>query len=58
MQAALINIGEPVPAGFESFSRLYEIVSTEEADRLAARKRWKAYADRGYAIQRHEVGNE
>lgn len=54
---ALINIGEPVPAGFESFSRLYEIVSSEEADRLAARKRWKAYTDRGYAIQRHEVGS-
>ena len=52
---ALLNLGADVPAGFESFARVYEIVSTDEADRLAARARWKRYADRGYAIKRHEV---
>lgn len=53
---ALLNLGDEVPAGFETFARLYEIVSTDEADRTAARDRWKRYADRGYAIRRHEAG--
>lgn len=54
---ALLNLGEGVPVGFETFARLYEVVSTSQADRLAARSRWKTYADRGYAIKRHEVGS-
>ncbi len=53
---ALLNLGPGVPVGFETFSRLYELVSADDEDRLAARARWKAYADRGYAIKRHEVG--
>ena len=55
MHDALLNLGADVPAGFETFARLYEVVSADEADRAAARRRWKAYADRGYAIKRHEV---
>ncbi|MBX3607498.1 MAG: DNA polymerase III subunit chi [Piscinibacter sp.] len=51
----LVNLGVEPPAGFESFERLVEIVSTDEADRLAARVRWKHYSARGYEIERHEV---
>lgn len=54
-QEVLVNLGGPVPEGFERFERLIELVSVDEPDRLAARGRWKHYADRGYAIQRHEV---
>ncbi len=54
-QDVLLNLGAQSPAGFESYARLIEIVSTEEDDRMAARKRWKHYADRGYPIVRHEV---
>jgi DNA polymerase-3 subunit chi len=32
-----------------------EIVTGDEHDRLAARQRWKHYAARGYAIEKHEV---
>ncbi len=53
---ALLNLGADVPAGFETFARVYEVVSTDDRDRSAARARWKAYADRGYAIKRHEAG--
>ena len=53
---ALVNLGEAAPKGFESFRRLIEIVATGEAERAAARERWKGYARRGYAIERHEVG--
>lgn len=51
----LLNLGSEPAAGFESFARVIEIVSTDEADRLAGRARWKHYANRGYSIQRHEV---
>ncbi|MEO7055759.1 MAG: DNA polymerase III subunit chi [Caldimonas sp.] len=54
---ALLNLGDGVPVGFETFARLYEVVSTSDTDRSAARSRWKAYADRGYAIRRHEIGS-
>jgi DNA polymerase III subunit chi len=52
----LVYLGDEPAEGFESYTRLIEIVSTDEAEREAARRRWKHYAARGYAIQRHEVG--
>lgn len=54
----LVNLGDEVPAGFERFDRLIEIVTGEEADRQAARRRWRHYADRGYAIRRHDLAGE
>jgi DNA polymerase-3 subunit chi len=45
------------PSGFESFVRLIELVSVDEADRQSARQRWKHYAERGYPITRHDVGS-
>jgi DNA polymerase-3 subunit chi len=51
----LVNLGPESPAGFESYARLIEIVSTDADDRAAGRRRWKHYADRGYPIVRHEV---
>jgi DNA polymerase-3 subunit chi len=54
-QQVLVNLGGPVPEGFERFERLNELVSQDEADRVEARRRWKHYSDRGYAIRRHEV---
>ena len=54
----LVNLGQgaaQAPAGFESFARVIEIVSTDAEERVAARLRWKHYATRGYAIERHEV---
>jgi DNA polymerase III subunit chi len=52
---ALLNLGSELPAAFETFERVFEVVSRDEADRLAARQRWKAYERRGYPIKRHEV---
>jgi DNA polymerase-3 subunit chi len=52
---ALLNLGDAPPKGFETFARLFEVVSGDESDRLAARDRWKVYAHRGYPIKRHEV---
>jgi DNA polymerase-3 subunit chi len=55
-QDVLLNLGSEVPAGFERFSRLVEVVSsTDEPDRAQARLRWKHYAARGYAIVQHDL---
>ena len=54
-QQVLVNLGGTVPDGFERFERLIEVVTPDEQDRLDARSRWKHYADRGYAIVRHDV---
>ena len=51
----LVNLGEGLPIGFESYSKLIEVVSTSAADRSAARLRWKHYKERGYAIVDHAV---
>ena len=52
---ALLNLGAETPPAFETFERVFEVVSVDDGDRSAARDRWKAYARRGYAIKRHEV---
>jgi DNA polymerase III subunit chi len=54
-QEVLVNLGEAVPDGFERFQRLIEVVSQDDGDRQQARARWKHYADRGYAIKRHDL---
>jgi DNA polymerase-3 subunit chi len=54
-QEVLVNLGSGLPEGFERFERLIELVTQEEDDRQQARRRWKHYADRGYAITRHDL---
>jgi len=51
----LLNLGPQVPAGFEQFERLIDVVSLDETDRQLARGRWKQYADLGYDIIRHDL---
>lgn len=51
----LLNLEEDVPAGADAFARVVEVVSLDDMDRALARQRWKAYAARGWAIQRHDL---
>ncbi len=53
--ALLLNLGAESPPHFARFERLFEIVSTEDEDRLAGRARYKFYRDRGYAIESHDL---
>lgn len=56
----LVNLGltsVEAPTGFERFARLIEIVSTDAAERAAARLRWKHYASLGHAVQGHEAAS-
>lgn len=54
-QQVLVNLGVAVPEGFERFQRLIEVVGLGDDDRQQGRRRWKHYADRGYAITRHDA---
>lgn len=54
-QQVLLQLGGAVPAGFERFERLIEVVTMGEDDRALARQRWKHYAGRGYAVQRKDL---
>ena len=51
----LLNLGAVLPAGFERFERLIELVGQDSDDLQAARIRWKHYKDRGYALSRYDV---
>ena len=51
----LLNLGAVLPAGFERFERLIELVGQDSDDLQAARIRWKYYKDRGYALSRYDV---
>jgi DNA polymerase-3 subunit chi len=54
-QQVLLNLGPFVPGEFERFERVIEVVCLDDEDRQLARGRWKHYADRGYAITRHDL---
>ncbi len=51
----LVNLGDEVPAGFESFERLIEIVATDDHGRMTARQRWRHYTALGYALEQHDL---
>jgi DNA polymerase III subunit chi len=51
----LVNLTTGVPQGFERFDRVIEVVAQDDADRQAARLRWKHYKEQGYQISRHDL---
>ena len=54
----LVNLCRECPPSFARFQRLIEIVTRDEADKQAARERYRFYRDRGYPIQTHNLGEE
>lgn len=46
----LVNLSSGAPAHFARFERMFEIVSSDEADRLAGRERYRFYKERGYPL--------
>jgi DNA polymerase-3 subunit chi len=51
----LLNLSDEVAPGFEAFERVIEVVSTDDADRERARRRWRNYSEQGYKITRHDL---
>lgn len=54
-QAVLVNLGHQVPAGFQSWPRLLEIVTLEDPARAAARQRWRHYSGLGYSLGQYDL---
>ncbi|MDP2367571.1 DNA polymerase III subunit chi [Rhodoferax sp.] len=54
----LLNLGEGVPAGFEQFERVTEVVAQDETERQMARDRWKHYLAHGCGITRHDLSSQ
>jgi DNA polymerase-3 subunit chi len=46
----LVNLSAETPANFASFERMFEIISTDEADKAAGRERYRDYQQRGYPL--------
>ena len=46
----LINLSSRTPAHFARFERMFEIISSDKADRLAGRERYRLYKERGYPL--------
>lgn len=51
----LINLTDAVPAFFERFARVAEIVVQTEEILAATRAAWRQYQQRGCALERHDL---
>jgi DNA polymerase-3 subunit chi len=51
----LLNLHFEWPPAFSRFRRVVEIVGRDDADREAARGRFRFYRDRGYEIVNHDL---
>jgi len=51
----LVNLSSDVPVFFSRFNRVAELVGGDEAQRQAARERYRFYQDRGYTLNTHNL---
>ena len=51
----LLNLGDELQPGYESFGRVLELVTSEPGDAEAGRKRFRAYKAQGLSIKHHQV---
>lgn len=51
----LVNLSNSIPADFDRYAKLIEVVSMDEDDRAQARLRWKQYISLGYNIMKHDL---
>jgi DNA polymerase-3 subunit chi len=51
----LVNLSANTPAHFARFERMFEIVSSDEADKTAGRARYRFYQQRGYPLTHYEA---
>lgn len=54
----LINLQVQHPPFFSRFRHLVELVGVEEADKVAARARFRFYRDRGYEIKTSDMATD
>ena len=54
----LVNLGAEVPAFFDRFERVLEVVAGNGTQRARSRERFKFYRDRGLAPETHKLGTD
>ena len=54
----LINLDDGLPGTIDGFERIIEIVGRDDADKTAARARYKAYRDLGCELVAHRLGQQ
>jgi DNA polymerase-3 subunit chi len=52
---AVLNLGPELPAHFDQFERLIEVVIDDPSDKAEARARWKQYTAMGYTLIRRDL---
>lgn len=52
----LVNLTRRTPANFAQFARVFEIISTDEEDAAAGRKRYVAYKQQAYPLTHFVAG--
>ena len=52
----LINLTTEIPVEFASFERMFEIISSDAAERDAGRERYRFYQQRGYPLTHYDAG--
>lgn len=53
-RALLVNLGGDVPAGFDQFGRLFELIGTDPEAMQAGRSRWRHYKQQGHSVEKHD----
>jgi DNA polymerase-3 subunit chi len=51
----LVNLANDIPTFFSRFDRVAELVGSDDAQREAARERFRFYKDRGYTMNTHKL---
>jgi DNA polymerase III subunit chi len=51
----LLNLGGECPPHFERFTRLFEVISSNEEEKTNGRRRYRFYQERGYPITNHDL---
>ena len=54
----VVNLGAGVPAGFEGYARIAEVVDADSGRRQSGRKRFRFYRERGIEPETHEMRSE
>ncbi|MBM5811445.1 MAG: DNA polymerase III subunit chi [Gammaproteobacteria bacterium] len=54
----LVNLGTAVPAGWERYARIAEVVDADAARRQSGRARFRFYREQGVEPGTHETGSE
>jgi len=56
-RALLLNLGQTMPEGFETFERVLEVVSADADQAQSGRQRFKQYKDLGHDMVHHKVSS-